>query len=91
MCGLWCELITNGHCNSMESGSCCACTKHAGARRLSVDLMCRNADGLFVNVKERHADVLFKVVTSVVLAERWDVMCTSSGEARLIPVFIPSE
>lgn len=53
--------------------------------------MCKNADLLFVNVKERHADVLFKVCTSVVRAERWDVMCTSSGEARLIPVFIPSE
>lgn len=36
-------------------------------------LMCKNADRLFVNVKERDADVLFKVCTSVVLAERWDV------------------
>lgn len=91
MCGLCCELIANGHRNSMESGSCCASMKHAGARSLCGLLMCKNADRLFVNVKERHADVLFKVGTSVVLAERWDGMCTSSGEARLIPVFIPSE
>lgn len=35
--------------------------------------MCKNADRLFVNVKEHDADVLFKVCASVVLAERWDV------------------
>lgn len=31
----------------------------------------QNADRLFVNVKEHNTDVLFKVFTSVVLAENW--------------------
>lgn len=57
--------------NSMERSSCSAlCAKHMWTVSSSLwTPVVKNADRLFINVKEHNADVLFRVCAAVVPAE----------------------